>query len=233
MTATLPRATTDEPRLDAVPPLHAGDHLDRAIFHERYNAMPEGVRAELVGGIVFLMTAVHAPHGRAHSRVITWLGHYLAATPGVDLLDDATVQLADDGEPQPDACLLLPRSCGGQTWMEGECIAGAPELVVEVAYSSEAYDLHLKQHDYERAGVREYVVVVLREPRVLWVARRGDRLEELAPGSDGWFRSEVFPGLWLDAAALLRLDTRAVLQALQQGLVTPEHAAFVQLLEQS
>jgi hypothetical protein len=37
----------------------------------------------------------------------------------------------------------------------------------------------------------------------------------------------VFPGLWLDPAALLRRDGKRVREVLDQGLATPEHAAFV------
>src|SRR5207245_10909111 len=42
----------------------------------------------------------------------------------------------------------------------------------------------------------------------------------------GVIRSQVFPGLWLDVAALLRFDLARVLQVLQQGLASPEHEAF-------
>ena len=51
----------------------------------------------------------------------------------------------------------------------------------------------------------------------------------LAP-ADGIFRSVVFPGLWLDAAALLAGDRAKLLAVLQQGLQSPEHAAFVEEL---
>ena len=71
------------------------------------------------------------------------------------VLDGTTILLAEDGEPQPDACLILRSDRGGQTRDEEGYLAGAPELVVEVASSSEAYDLHSKKRDYERAGVRE------------------------------------------------------------------------------
>ena len=37
----------------------------------------------------------------------------------------------------------------------------------------------------------------------------------------------VFPGLWLDAAALLRGDMKQMLAALRHGLDSPEHSAFV------
>jgi hypothetical protein len=41
----------------------------------------------------------------------------------------------------------------------------------------------------------------------------------------------VFPGLWLDAAALLRLDSARLLEVLQQGLADRSHAAFVKRLQ--
>ncbi|MGO9108678.1 MAG: hypothetical protein ACLP9L_05545 [Thermoguttaceae bacterium] len=43
----------------------------------------------------------------------------------------------------------------------------------------------------------------------------------------GHYQSEVFPGLWLDLAALQRGDVSQVLAVLQQGIASPEHAAFV------
>ena len=71
------------------------------------------------------------------------------------------------------------------------------------------------------------MVVVLREPCVLWFLLREEGFEELLPGEGGLYRSAVFPGLWLDAAALLRRDTKAVRHAVELGLASPEHAAFV------
>src|SRR5204862_339486 len=106
-------------------------------------------------------------------------------------------------------------------------ITGAPELVVEVARSSRAIDLGPKRTDYEQAGVREYLVVELGPDRVHWLALRDGRFEDLAPRADGWFRSEVFPGLWLDPSALFSGDLDGLSAALERGLATPEHAAFV------
>lgn len=53
----------------------------------------------------------------------------------------------------------------------------------------------------------------------------------MTPAADGILRSGVFPGLWLDVAAMVRRDSAAVLRALQQGLATAEHAAFVVRLQ--
>jgi hypothetical protein len=40
------------------------------------------------------------------------------------------------------------------------------------------------------------------------------------------YRSRVFPGLWLDPAALPALDTRRLRAVFDQALATPEHAGF-------
>ena len=45
--------------------------------------------------------------------------------------------------------------------------------------------------------------------------------------AQGLVHSEVFPGLWLDPAALLGGDLATVLAIVQQGLASPEHHAFV------
>ncbi|MGB2612359.1 MAG: hypothetical protein WBC80_25570, partial [Isosphaeraceae bacterium] len=46
----------------------------------------------------------------------------------------------------------------------------------------------------------------------------------LAPAEDGTLRSTVFPGLWLDPTALMRDDFDTLLDVLQRGLDSPEHA---------
>ena len=55
--------------------------------------------------------------------------------------------------------LWIPAELGGQVTIdERGYIRGAPELVVEIARSSRAFDLGPKKADYERAGVLEYLV---------------------------------------------------------------------------
>jgi Uma2 family endonuclease len=108
-----------------------------------------------------------------------------------------------------------------------EYLVGPPELVAEVASSTESIDLHAKRKDYEKSGVQEYLVVALRQKRVFWFVLRQGQYQELPPGPDGLLRSEVFPGLWLDPAALLRQDGQALTEVLRQGLASAEHSAFV------
>lgn len=211
-----------------LPPLVNGERLDQKTFHARYEAMPEGTRAELIGGIVYMPSPLKTPHGNIHARIMQWLCNYVDATPGTDGFDNATAILGEESEPQPDGYLIISPEKGGQTRInEDEYLEGAPELIAEVASSTEYLDLHAKRDDYERAGVREYIVAALRQNRVVWFISRNGQFEDLPLGSDGIYRSEVFPGLWLDPAALLRRDGVRVQEVLQQGLASPEHAAFV------
>jgi Uma2 family endonuclease len=208
--------------------LEAGQGLDQPTFHERYEAMPPETRAELVGGIVYMPSPMRGDHGRESRLVSGWLDRYEERTPGIEGADGATVKLDLSGEPQPDHFLLIEPEGGGQSGVDAEgYYAGAPELVVEIARSSRSYDLNEKKADYERAGVLEYVVIALDPNRVYSFIRRGDPFEDLPPGPDGIYRSEVFPGLWLDADALFTEDRRRLIRVLKRGLATPEHRAFV------
>ena len=215
-----------------LPPLEAGDHLDQATFHARYEAMPPDFRAELIGGVVFVPSPLRSEHGESHALVMGWLTNYWIATPGTRVRDNATAILGDDSEPQPDAALVIEPESGGQSSISEEGYAtGPPELIVEVASSSESIDLHRKRRDYEQAGVLEYVVVVLRQRVVRWFVLHDGTYRDVEADASGMFTSRVFPGLWLDAPALLRLAGRQVMATLQHGIETPEHTAFVQQLQ--
>ena len=209
-----------------LPPLAAGQQLDQPTFHQRYEAMPEGTWAELVGGRVYMPSPVRSEHGDSDDLIAYWCVHYRRKTKGVRSGRNATVILGRFGETQPDGHLRIPQALGGQTRIEKGFIVGGPELVIEVARSSRAFDLNEKKADYARAGVREYIVVELEPDRLHWFFLRDGQFEDLPVAADGIHRSEVFPGLWLDAAALLAEDLDRVVGVLEQGLQTPEHAAF-------
>jgi hypothetical protein len=103
-------------RPSGVPPLGNGDRLDQRTFQARCEAMPHDVRAELIGGIVYMSSPLKRYHGRYSVRLIRWLGEYEEATQGTEVLDNTTNILGPDSEPQPDGCLLILPECGGQTW---------------------------------------------------------------------------------------------------------------------
>ena len=153
------------------------------------------------------------------------------STPGVELGDNPTVRLDLDNEPQPDAVLLINENCGGQARLsEDDYVEGAPELVVEIAASSVAIDLHDKKRAYRRNGVQEYIVWQVCEQRLDWFYLQQGEYVSLPVDEEGVIQSRVFPGFWLAAGDLLAGNMTRVLSVLQEGLATPEHTMFVEQL---
>jgi Uma2 family endonuclease len=218
----------------SVPPLRSGDRLSRGEFERRYKAMPHVKKAELIEGVVYMPSPVSTDaHGAPHAELIGWLIVYKSDTLGVEVADNSTVRLDWDNEPQPDALLrILPRH-GGQTRDEDGYVALGPEFAGEIAASSASYDLHDKKEAYRRNGVREYLVWRVEDRALDWFVLRGGEYDRLEPGDDGVYRSEVFPGLWLDWQALMAGKTQQVLRVLQQGLSSSEHSQFVADLEKA
>lgn len=219
--------------VQTIQPLENGDHLVREEFERRYNAMPHLKKAELIEGRVYMSSAVRMSHGRSHAEIITWLGMYWIVTPGVDLIDNGTIRLDEENEPQPDALLrIASKTIGISQESEDDYLEGAPELIVEIAASSASYDLHEKLHVYQRNGVQEYLVWQIYENRLDWFVLEEDKYIALQPDANGILRSRIFPGLQLAVNALLAGEMQKVAAVLQQGLQTEEHAAFVRRLEE-
>ncbi|BAT51903.1 hypothetical protein NOS3756_08340 [Nostoc sp. NIES-3756] len=221
------------PKYQTIPQLENGDKLTRYEFERRYNATPNVKKAELIEGIVYIMPAAlrFRSHGQPHARILTWLGTYETATPSISLAVEPTVRLDLDNEPQSDAVLLIDQVAGGQARVsEDDYIEGAPELVVEIAASSVAIDLHAKKQAYRRNGVKEYIVWQVLEQRLTWFYLEQGEYLELEPDADGIIRSRIFPGLWLAVAELFAGNKQAVVTVLQTGLQSREHGAFVQQL---
>lgn len=215
-----------ERHAEEVPPLYNGDRLTQPEFHRRYLAMPEGVKAELIGGIVYMASPVGKYHARFHLELGTALNFYKAFTPGLDAADNLTAILDDGSEPQPDLILRVASEFGGQSYYtEKAYLKGAPELVAEIAHSSESIDLGAKRLDYLRTGVGEYVVYCTHDHTIHWFHFPSRR--KLKADKHGVWRSKVFPGLWIDAPALAARDTAKLIATVQAGLATQEHAAFV------
>ena len=231
-TTTTPRPTarrTSRP----IPPLESGDRLDAREFLRRYRAMPECKKAELINGEVYVGSPVSQEfHGGPHADAVTWIGTYKAYTPGTSAGDNSTIRLDRLNVPQPDALLFVRPEHGGRVRINKKgFIRRAPELVFEVAASSASIDLGKKLDAYRLHGVSEYLVWRVYDGVIDWFVSRNDSFEPLTPDpANGLLRSVAFPGLWLDPAALVRRDLAAVLAALNRGLASPEHAAFVQQL---
>jgi Uma2 family endonuclease len=206
--------------------------VTREEFERYYHQMPNVKKAELIEGVVYGRTPVRVTrHAQPHSLIITWLTIYLVATPNLMVLDNATVRLDFDNEPQPDALLRLDESVGGNSRIsEDDYIEGAPELIVEIASSSASYELHDKLQVYRRNGVREYLVWLVEDQEFRWYVWGEGTYHEQQADESGIGKSPFFPGLWLDVSALLAGEMQQVLSALNSGISSSEHQAFVEQL---
>lgn len=222
------------PARPAVPVLRDGDRMDAAEFVRRWEALPEPrPRAELLDGKVHFntMSISEARHAVPQSDMIYLLMTYMLATPGTRACAPASLRLGWRNMPEPDAYLRVLETHGGLSHRaEDGFVDGPAELVVEVAAATVARDTGLKFGIYRRNGVLEYLVWRTEGGVLDWYVRREDRFDPLPPADDGVFRSEAFPGLWVDGEALRRGDLPAAVRTLQQGLASPEHAAFVERL---
>jgi Uma2 family endonuclease len=128
--------------------------------------------------------------------------------------------------PQPDVTLRVLPEFGGQSKVSGPFPSGAPELIVEVAVSSYSRDFGTKKRLYERMGVREYLIAVPHEEKLVCLGLTPDGYQPLEADAAGIFRSVCFPGLWLDIKALWDLDIQRMHSVLQLGLAMAVHADF-------
>src|SRR3954469_17899346 len=98
MRRVLTMSTIKEPALLARSTLLIeGQRLDQMTFHDRYQAMSAGTRAELINGVVHMPGPVGHEHGRAQVPTLVGLSYCQENTPGVDVLDNASTVLSPEG----------------------------------------------------------------------------------------------------------------------------------------
>ncbi|MEM8638677.1 MAG: Uma2 family endonuclease [Cyanobacteria bacterium P01_G01_bin.54] len=214
-----------------------GNRLTQAEFERRYAADPKIRKAKLIEGIVHVASPLRfTPHAQPHGYLTTWLGFYSAFTPHLSIGIEPTVRLDSENEVQPDIVLRLDEVAGGRSRVTTDgYLAGPPELVVEIAASAVTIDRGQKQQLYKRHGVREYWLWQPVEQRLedfTWAGGADQPLcpDTQTPDTPKMVQSRVFPGLWLDVAALAQNQMPQVVAALQQGMATPEYLAFCSTL---
>jgi Uma2 family endonuclease len=235
MTQIANRVTPSILKPARIPPLQNGDQLDREEFERRWDAMPDLKKAELIEGTVYIAAALsHDFHSAPHFDLISMLGVYRMSTPGVVGGDNGSIRLDPRNMPQPDIDLLILPTHGGQSKIDADgFIAGAPEFVVEIANTSASYDLHQKLDVYRRHGVKEYIVWRTMDAVIDWMVLEAGQYQTAPIPADGIIRSSVLPGLWLNTAGILQGDWPAVLQKVQAGIASSEHAIFLERLKRS
>lgn len=106
-------------------------------------------------------------------------------------------------------------------------LQGPPELVVEIASSTASLDAREKFASYRRSGMPEYLLWRIEDEAIDWWVLEEDEYRPISGPGETILRSRVFPGLWLDIAALRAGNAAQVISSLQSGLASKEHATFV------
>ena len=214
------------------PRLLNGDHLTIPEFERRYEAAPEVKLAELIEGIVVMSPPISSLHSGPHGVLAGLLQLYAWATPGTDSDIGGSLRLDGWNEYQPDVMLRIRSGPLARCKIAPDgMFEGSPELAGEIAVSSTGYDLHEKMAVYQRSLVQEYFVWQVMDAEIHWFALEEGQYAELKPPPDGVICSRVFPGLWLDVRALLTGDKEKMRRALDKGIKSAAHRAFVKRLQ--
>ena len=134
-------------------------HQEKSHTIEDIYALPDGQRAELIDGQMYMM----APPSRIHQKLVSQftkiIGNYIDAKHGVCEVYPApfAVFLNEDDRNyiEPDVSVI----CDKHKLTDKGC-SGAPDWIIEIISPSDAQrDYGLKLFKYRSSGVREYWIV--------------------------------------------------------------------------
>jgi len=122
-------------------------------------ALPDGERAELVDGQIYMMAPPNRKHQRIATELCTVINNYIKSNNGsceVDIAPFAVFLNEDDKNyVEPDISVI----CDRNKLTDKGCV-GAPDWIIEiVSGSSRRMDYSIKLFKYRTAGVREYWIV--------------------------------------------------------------------------
>lgn len=154
-----------------------------------YN-LPNGERAELIDGHIYMMAPPSRTHQTLVSRLNQLIANYIEATGGDCEVFPApfAVFLNEDdiNYVEPDILVV----CDPSKLDEKGC-HGAPDWVIEiVSESSRRMDYMIKLFKYRMAGVREYWIVDSKKQRVIVYNFEHDMMEEYS------FKDEIPVGIY-------------------------------------
>jgi Uma2 family endonuclease len=136
-----------------------------------YEGWDNGVRCELIDGIVYMMSSPVSRHQRIVGKIFKALSIALDGKKCEPFMAPLDVRLfpeedkSDDTVVQPDVFVVCDES---KIDDDGWC-RGAPDVIFEVLSGFTAIiDINSKRRVYERAGVKEYWVID-RDSAIQWL----------------------------------------------------------------
>lgn len=148
---------------------------DYRILHESgaFEARP---KVELIEGVILTVSPQKNAHAFAKSELARRLGNRIKE---LDLpfraITEGTMALLPNSAPGPD--ITITAADPGDDYMKPDTTA----LVIEVANTSEAFDLGTKADLYARGGISEYWVLLL---------RKGQLVRHWAPAAQGYAKKD-------------------------------------------
>ena len=164
----------------------------------------DGQKADLLGGVIYMASPDSREAADVNGFLHTLLNFFVRKRRlGKVYGPRSAFRLFPDSDepyaPEPDVAFVRQERV--HLW-KGSLFQGPPDLAVEIV-SPESIDRDTltKRDAYERAGVREYLIVDLLQSQCTLLRLEGGTYAEVQP-SGTTFRSEVIQGFWLDTAWL-------------------------------
>lgn len=164
-------------------------------------ALPEGERAELIDGEMFMMATPTITHQRISRNLLVDISNYIAGKGGSCEPFAAPFSMFPDESGrnylEPDLAVV----CNPEI-IDDKGIHGAPDWVIEIVSPSSKYmDYFRKGYIYEKAGVREYWIVDPGKNIVTIYGLQAQTVEQYS------FSDEIPVGIYEDLKLQIRPDS--------------------------
>ncbi len=125
---------------------------------EVYRMLPEGTRAELINGKLFISPAPTLGHQHVIIKLVSLIYNYSNKNKlGEVYVSPIDVYINQKNAVQPDIVFVLSEN---KSILKEDGIYGAPDLVIEVlSPGTKKFDLDKKKKIYEKNSVKEYWIV--------------------------------------------------------------------------
>lgn len=168
---------------------------------EEIYALPEGERAELIDGRLYMMAPPSREHQKIAGEIFGTVRDFIKKNNGTcePYISPFAVYLNGDEKNyvEPDISVI----CDKSKLTDSGC-KGAPDWVIEVvSASSKRMDYYIKLFKYRTAGVREYWIVNPATKRVMVYNFQGDDVGDYSFTEN--IPVSIYPGFTINLSTLL------------------------------
>ncbi|MCC8103931.1 MAG: Uma2 family endonuclease [Clostridiales bacterium] len=176
---------------------------EQTYTEDDYWNLPEDIRAELIDGRIYYMSAPSRFHQEVLNSLLTEINLYIRSKKGTCRVYPApfAVKLRKDRDNtvEPDISVI----CDHSKLTDKGC-TGAPDWIIEiVSPSNPGHDYVRKLNLYADAGVREYWIIDPAEESVMVYIRREDHFDFTAYSFQDKIPAGIFDDLTIDFVELI------------------------------